>query len=76
MPLLSVLNPFSKIKASEHTKIGVHIQEVIYYAESRFWVILNEISRAESDRKVWIQRLLHRELVWVSAISKCNLSLL
>ncbi|KAF8799630.1 hypothetical protein BYT27DRAFT_7263716 [Phlegmacium glaucopus] len=61
---ISVFNPFSLNHASQST-LGVHIQEVTYYAESRFWCILNEISAADTDRQSWTQRLLHRELLFI-----------
>ncbi|KAF8799829.1 hypothetical protein BYT27DRAFT_7263438 [Phlegmacium glaucopus] len=41
------------------------IQEVIYYAESRFWYILNEISTTPIDHQRWTQKLLHRELLFI-----------
>lgn len=40
-----------------------NIQDVVYYAESRFWSIINEISKADVDRQSWTQKLLLRELV-------------
>jgi hypothetical protein len=45
------------------SKIHFEIKELIYYAESRFLSILNNISQADENKKSWSQKLLHRELV-------------
>jgi hypothetical protein len=60
---ITLFNPFSLKKATDYSNVRGQIQEVIHYAESRFWTILNETSGAEIDRKIWTQTLLHRELV-------------
>lgn len=39
------------------------IQQILYYAESRFWTILNNLALADNDKRIWCQKLLHRELV-------------
>ena len=64
MPVQSIhrLNPF----ALQHgSNLGTHvkIQEVVFYAESRFWTILTNISNADRERQAWMQNLLQRELV-------------
>ncbi|KAF8801935.1 hypothetical protein BYT27DRAFT_7113917, partial [Phlegmacium glaucopus] len=58
--------PFNPFLLQSISQKGFHIdiQEVIYYAESRFWCILNEISNGPSDRQGWTQKLLHRELLF------------
>ena len=65
MPIATIhrFNPFSLQHGSNHS-LHVRIQEVIYYAESRFWVILNNISKADQERQSWTQKLLQRELVY------------
>lgn len=59
----TLFNPFSQKTLSDLSTARLTIQEIIYYAESRFWVILNEINKANVDRQIWTQTLLHRELV-------------
>lgn len=39
------------------------IQQILYYAESRFWHILNNLTSADDVKLSWCQKLLHRELV-------------
>jgi hypothetical protein len=56
------LNPFNLQHGSDHN-LHSNVQEILYYAESRFWCILNEISKADLDRQSWTQKLLQRELV-------------
>lgn len=55
-------NLFNLQHGSDHD-IHVKIQEIIYYSESRFSSILHHISKADSDRQSWTQKLLQRELV-------------
>lgn len=62
MPI-TLFNPFSLKNVTDHFNQREHIQEVIDYAESRFWTILKETRDTDSDRKKWTQILLHRELV-------------
>lgn len=74
MPVQSILrlNPF----ALQHgSNLGTHvkIQEMLFYAESRFWTILTNISNADRDRQAWTQNLLQRELV-CSAFGFFNLA--
>ena len=38
------------------------IQQIVYYAESLVWSILNHIN-TDIDRQTWVQKILHRELV-------------
>ncbi|KAF8805796.1 hypothetical protein BYT27DRAFT_7257903, partial [Phlegmacium glaucopus] len=57
-------NPLSVQQPSQDSTL-LYIQELIYYAESRFWTIVNEMSKAVIDRQSWIQKLLHRELLFV-----------
>jgi hypothetical protein len=65
MPDITLFSPFSEMDNSWNTKVHILIQDIIFYAESRFWAILNEISNAEMDidRRVWTQRFLVQELV-------------
>jgi len=44
---------------------GVHrkIQQILYYAESRFSIILRNLKKADAKAQDWHQKLLHRELV-------------
>jgi hypothetical protein len=60
---ISLLNPFSFKEDMLNEDICDVIQEVIYYGESRFRVILNAISKADIDKQIWTQLLLRRELV-------------
>ena len=61
----TIFNPFSEMDSSWNSSVHIWIQEVIYYAESRFWTILNDISNAEFDvdRQIWTQKLLQHKLV-------------
>ena len=56
------LNPFS-LQHGSNLGTYVKIQEMIFYAESRFWTILTNISNADRERQAWTQNLLQRELV-------------
>ena len=62
--VLHCFNPFNSGKDEYNAKRD-HIQETVYYAESRFWAILNNLEKAGQDRISWGQKLLHRELVRV-----------
>jgi hypothetical protein len=42
---------------------SIKIQQFLYYAESRFWSILNNLALASDARQIWGQILLHREVV-------------
>ena len=61
----NIIRRFDFLNSRSPSKIESHkkIQEFLYYAESRFWAILNFITRAPSNRNDWCQKLLHRELV-------------
>ena len=49
---------------NEHyNALHVRIQQTLYYAESRFWAILNNLAKADASRNLWCQILLNRELV-------------
>lgn len=65
--LMSLFNPFSIKRDADYSNIGGHIQEVIYYGESRFRSILVYLDKEDCykdlDRMTWTQKLLHRELV-------------
>ena len=66
MPLdLTLFNPFSETDNSWNSDVHIWLQSVVYYAESRFWVILNEISnKNEIGQRKWIMQIfLHKELV-------------
>jgi hypothetical protein len=56
-------NPFNLPTGVDHD-LHMKIQEIISYAESRFWTIINEISKSDLDKQTWTQKLLQRELVW------------
>ena len=62
MPI-TLFNPFTLKKDLEYSVIRIQIQEIIYYAESRFRSILYDLKRSEKDQLDWTQKLLHRELV-------------
>jgi len=55
-------NPFT-VRSGSDQNVHNKIQEVIYYAESRFWAVLHYLSKAGIDRQSWVQKLLHWELV-------------
>ena len=65
MPEFTIFNHFSEMDLRWNSNLRSEIQEVVYYAESCFWAILNEISYAEIDidRQTWTQKLLQWELV-------------
>ena len=60
---ISLFNPFSLKKVVEYSEKVADLQEVVYYAESRFSCILDDLRLLEVDRRYWTQKLLHRELV-------------
>jgi hypothetical protein len=49
-----------------HNDTQKKIQQLLYYAESRFWCILKS-TKKEND--IWCQKLLHRELVIMNGIN-------
>jgi hypothetical protein len=51
-----------KIQSAEYNTFHAQIQEILYYAESRFWTILNNLASADGSKIFWCQILLHREL--------------
>ena len=59
----TIIRRFNLFK--DQTEQHVHLQNIIYYAESRFWAILVNLAKADRERLSWCQRLLHRELVGV-----------
>ena len=70
IPTIRRFNPFNLQHGSDHN-IHVKIQEVVFYGESRFWHIVNNISKADLARQTWTQKLLHRELVWTFLAMLC-----
>ena len=48
---------------SQSGSIQEKIQGILYYAESRFWFILNHLRKGPELQHVGGQKLLHRELV-------------
>ena len=50
---------FTLDKAKDYTII----QQIVYYAKSWFWSILNHINTADIDHQTWVQKILHQELV-------------
>jgi hypothetical protein len=51
-----------KIQNAEYNTFHGQIQEILYYVESRFWTILNNLASADGSKIFWCQKLLHREL--------------
>jgi hypothetical protein len=51
------------VNNNEYNALHVKIQMILYYAESRFWSILNHLADADFTKISWSQKLLHRELV-------------
>jgi hypothetical protein len=64
MPVQSIhrLNPFA-LQHGSNLQIHEKIQQIIFYAESRFWTILTNISNADQEHQAWTQNLLQQELV-------------
>ena len=64
---MSMFNPFSVKNNSDYSDVRVRLQEIVFYADSRFRAILVHVSKDTSktdlDRMSWTQKLLHRELV-------------
>lgn len=65
---IAQFDPFCPKRIEYYSTCRQVIQEVIYYAESRFHVILNEISKSDLRRKIWMESLLLRELVCTPAV--------
>jgi hypothetical protein len=63
MRSINLFNPFTYKESLAHSGVLEVVQEVVFYSDSRFRVILNAITKAENDRKKWLQILLQRELV-------------
>jgi len=61
-PVIRRFNRFS-LQSGTNSDLDMRIQDVVDYAESRFWCILNVISTADENRQSWCQILLQRELV-------------
>jgi hypothetical protein len=72
MPVQSIhrLNPFT-LQHGSNLGSYVKIQEIIFYAESRFWTILTNTSNADRERQAWTQNLLQRELVCLAFGLSC-----
>jgi hypothetical protein len=51
------------LQNESNLEIQKKIQQLLYYAESRFWSILNTFKNSDYNRNSWCQKLLHRELV-------------
>ena len=45
------------------------VQQILYYAESRFWSILTHLATADEIHVSWGQKLLHRELASFSRVN-------
>ena len=64
---ISVFNRLSTKKESDYYEARIRLQEIIFYAESRFRSILVDVNKdpkkTDIDRISWTQKLLHRELV-------------
>ena len=74
MPVQSIhhFNPFV-LQHGSNLQTHQKVQEIIWYAESRFWTILMKISNADREGQAWMQNLLQRELV-CSAFGLSNLA--
>jgi hypothetical protein len=61
----TVIRRFNPLNSQNHQYKTMHskIQHILYYAESRFWSILNNLALADDSKRLWCQTLLHRELV-------------
>ncbi len=51
--LISTICQFNlfNLKNKSHHNFNGKVQEIVYYAESRFWCIINEISKADAVRQ-------------------------
>jgi hypothetical protein len=60
-----VIRRFSLLNSRKPFDHEIHskIQQLLYYAESRFWRILIKFMAADYKKNDWCQKLLHRELV-------------
>ena len=75
MPSASIclFNPFNHQHSSDQGWHR-HVQEVIYYGDSRFWQALADISKADAQHQLWMQGCLKEELVhefFFSSIKEC-----
>lgn len=59
---LSIYNPFS-LQSGPKGPLQSRLQEIIWYAESRFRRVLLEIDQASVLKQRWLQKLLSAELV-------------
>jgi hypothetical protein len=59
---LAIYNPFS-LQLGLKGPLQRHTQEIIWYAESQFQVVLLEIEQANIIKQQWMQKNLHSELV-------------
>ena len=61
----------------DYSRFAVKIQDIVYYAESRFRAVLTyisnkEVEKPDPDRNLWVQTLLHREVVSIIAFNLYN----
>ena len=59
---LSVYSPFS-LQLGPKVQCQRHVQEIIWYAESRFHQVLLEVEHANFVKESWMQRILYAEVV-------------
>ena len=59
---LSIFNPFS-LQSGPKGPLQMRVQDIIWYAESRFRRVLLEIDQANLIRQQWMQKILYSELV-------------
>lgn len=59
-PSIRVFKPFS---GDEHTEGHHHVQEIIYYGESRARHVAAKIIQADAQHRAWMQTALYEELV-------------
>ena len=59
---LSIFNPFS-LQSGPKGPLQMRVQEIIWYAESRFRRVLLELDQANFNKQRWMQKILYSELV-------------
>ena len=59
---LSIFNPFS-LQSGPKGPLQMQVQEIIWYAESRFRRVLLELDQANFNKQRWMQKILYSELV-------------
>jgi hypothetical protein len=65
-------NPFA-LQHGSNLQTHEKVQEILFYVESRFWMILTNLNNADRERQTWTQNLLQQKLV-CSAFGLSNLA--